>query len=200
MNTLIVIFEIIALILSLTAQGVENFMFYTQDSNYLAMAVSLLFCVYAVRELRGKGRCPAWIHILRYIAVSCLMLTFFVVLFILMPAMGENAFFMLYGGSMLYQHTLCPILAVVSFFALEMEHELPKTAIAKAMIPTLLYAVVAILLNLCRVIEGPYFFLMVYAQPWRLSVVLCMLVLGIAGFLALLVWKMHQFLYNRKVH
>lgn len=196
-NILIVIFEVIALILSVADQGVGNFMFYTQDSNYLAMIVSLLFCVYVVGELRGQGRCPVWIHTLRYIAVSCLMLTFFVVIFILMPAMGEHALSMLYRGSMLYQHTLCPILAVFSFFAFEIENKLPGTAIAKAMIPTLIYAVVTIILNLCRIIEGPYFFLLVYSQPWYMSVLWCVIVLGINGFLAFMVWRLHQFFYKR---
>ena len=37
-NILIIILEVIALILSLIEHGLENFLFYTQDSNYLAMA------------------------------------------------------------------------------------------------------------------------------------------------------------------
>lgn len=169
-NALIVVLEIIALVLSLAGQGMESFLFYTQDSNYLAMAASLLFCIYAVKELRGNGEMPAWIHSIRYIAVSCLMLTFSVVIFILMPMAGENALFMLYGNSMLYQHTLCPLLAVFSFFMLEVRTELPKAEIIKALIPTLAYALIAIILNICKVIEGPYPFLMVYAQPWYASV------------------------------
>lgn len=43
-NALLVLFEVIALILSLIDQGLENFLFYTQDSNYLAMAASLQKC------------------------------------------------------------------------------------------------------------------------------------------------------------
>lgn len=131
-NALIVIFEVIALVLSLLEQGLRSFLFYTQDSNYLAMVVSLLFWVYAVKELRGKGEMLNWLHSMRYIAVSCLMVTFFV----LMPMMGENAFFMLYGGSMLYQHTICPLLALFSFFVFEMKDHLPKDDIIKALIPT----------------------------------------------------------------
>lgn len=66
-NIFIVIFEAIALALSVINQGVGNFIFYTQDSNYLAMIVSLLFCVYAVRELQGKGRSPVWIHTAKFL-------------------------------------------------------------------------------------------------------------------------------------
>ena len=193
-NALIVILEVIALILSLTDQGLESFLFYTQDSNYLAMAISLVFCVYAWKELHRKGEIPNWIHSVRYVSVSCLMLTFFVVLFVLMPMMGENAFFMLYGGSMLYQHTLCPVLAVFSFFVFERKKRLQKADLIKALTPTLVYAIVAIALNICGMIEGPYFFLMVYTQPWYMSVIWCAVVLGIAGVLAFVVWKLHNFL------
>ena len=54
-NALIVIFELIALGLSLADQGLESFQFYTQDSNYLAMTASLCFCLYGVKQLRGKS-------------------------------------------------------------------------------------------------------------------------------------------------
>ena len=191
-NALIVLFELIALVLSLIDQGLESFQFYTQDSNYLAMAASLCFCLYGVKHLRGEGDMPQWVRTFRYVTVSCLMVTFFVVILVLMPMMGENALSMLYGGSMLYQHTLCPILAAVSFFAFECKAQLPKAEILKALIPTLVYALAAIILNLCHVIEGPYPFLMVYAQPWYASVMWCIVILGIAGLLASGVLALHN--------
>lgn len=196
-NALIVILEVIALVLSVVEQGLGSFLFYTRDSNYLTMAVSLLFCVYAEKELRGKGKMPKWLSSMRYIAVSCRMITFFVVVFVLMPMMGENALFMLYGGSMLYQHTLCPILAFLSFFAFEVRDKLSKADIIKALIPTLAYAFITITLNICKVIEGPYPFLMVYSQPWYASVLWCIVILGIAGLLAVAVWGLHNFIWKR---
>lgn len=196
-NALIVILEGISLVLSIVGQGLESFLFYTQDSNYLTMAISLLFCVYAAKELRGKGRLPRWLHTMRYISVSCLMLTFFVVIFVLMPAMGENALSMLLEGSMLYQHTLCPVLSLLSFLAFEIEDKLPKADMLKALVPTLVYALIAITLNIGRVIVGPYPFLMVYAQPWYASVLWCIILPGIAGLLAFIVWKAHNIIWKR---
>lgn len=191
-NAAIVILELVALALSLLEHGLGNFTFYTQDSNYLAATISLIYCVYAVKCLRGSGEMPQWVGVLRYISVSCLMVTLFVVLLVLMPMSGENALFMLYGGSMLYQHTICPILAAVSFFVLEGYGPLPKRAIVKALIPTLAYALAAVVLNVLRMIEGPYPFLMVYAQPWYMSVLWCVVILGIAGILAFGVLILHN--------
>ena len=198
-NILIIILEVIALILSLIEHGLENFLFYTQDSNYLAMAASAFFCVYAMKELRGKSEMPKWVHSLRYISVSCLMVTFFVVVFVLMPMAGENSLFLLYGGSMLYQHTLCPLLASLSFFVFEVENKLQKNEVIKALIPTLIYALITIILNICKVIEGPYIFLMVYSQPWYMSVIWCIVILGIAGALAFAVRSLHNLIYKRKI-
>lgn len=197
-NAAIVVLELVALALSLMEHGLGNFAFYTQDSNYLAAAASLLYCVYAVKSLRGSDEMPQWVGTLRYISVSCLMVTLFVVLLVLMPMSGENALFMLYGGSMLYQHTICPILAAVSFFALEGWEPFPKRAIVKALIPTLAYALVAVILNVLRVIEGPYPFLMVYAQPWYMSVLWCVVILGIAAILALGVRSLYNFITKSK--
>ena len=84
-----------------------------------------------------------------------------------------------------------------SFLALEIEDKPPNTDVVKALIPTLVYALIAITLNLCRVIEGPYPFLMVYAQPWYASVLWCIIILGIAGFLAFVVWKVHNVIWKR---
>lgn len=198
-NAAIVVLELVALVLSLMEHGLGNFAFYTQDSNHLAAAASLLYCVYAVRKLRGRAEIPQWIHSFRYISVSCLMVTLFVVLLVLMPMSGEDALFMLYGSSMLYQHTICPILAAVSFFVFEGYEPLPRREVFKALIPTLAYALAAIVLNVLRVIEGPYPFLMVYAQPWYLSILWCVVILGIAGILAFGVLGLHNFLQKRKV-
>ena len=196
-NALIVALEMVALALSLVNQGIYNFVFYTQDSNYFAMAVSVIFCVYSVRELKGKGKMPDWVHTLRYVSVSCLMVTFFVVLFVLMPMMEENPAAMLYQGSMLYQHTLCPILAVLSFFAFEGRKPLPRGAVGRALIPTLVYAAAAITLNLCRVIAGPYPFLLVYAQPWYMSVAWCVIIFAIAGILAYVIARIYNVIWKR---
>lgn len=192
-NLLIVVLEFVALILSCMEHGVENFHFYTQGSNYLTMAASLLYCIYAIREISRGEELPRWLHSFRYISICCLLVTFFVVLIILMPMSGENALYMLYGGSMLYQHTLCPILAVFSFFAFEGKRMLPKTEVVKAMIPTFLYAFIMILLNTFQVLEGPYFFLMVYRQPWYISAMWCLVILCIAGFLAFVTLKLYNF-------
>ena len=57
---------------------------------------------------------------------------------------------------------------------------------ALAMVPTLLYGVVAIILNVLRVWHGPYPFLYVYEQPVWLTAVWVVVILGAAFLIALL--------------
>ena len=72
---------------------------------------------------------------------------------------------------------------------LEGSAELDKKENLKALIPTLIYAVIAIALNLARVIYGPYVFLKVYEQGVLMTfvwiVLISALVYGIAFLLKL---------------
>ena len=67
-NAGIVALELVALLMSTLENGWAQFQYYTQDSNYFALAVSILFLVVACR----KKTLPAWLTTLRYIA-TCLL-------------------------------------------------------------------------------------------------------------------------------
>ena len=69
---------------------------------------------------------------------------------------------LLFKGSMLYHHTLCPILAILSFAFVEKYDNLNAV---KGLYFTLIYAAVMIALNVLKIVEGPYPFLLIYKQP-----------------------------------
>jgi hypothetical protein len=85
---------------------------------------------------------------------------------------------------MLFTHTLCPLLALASFALLEHDRVSSKD-IPAAMIFTLAYATIMIILNIAKVVVGPYPFLMVYNQPIWASILWCV---GILGGAAVLTW------------
>ena len=78
---------------------------------------------------------------------------------------------------MLYTHTLCPLIA---FFAFEIfaPKKFGWRDVWMATGLTLVYGVVIVVLNILRVIEGPYPFLMVYKQPVVMSVVWIAVIVG----------------------
>lgn len=171
-NVAIVIMEVIAILLSFNKNNLSLFMFYTEDSNLFAMFASALVSIATIIAIKKKSNIPKYIQIIKYMATCCLALTFVVVIFILAPMLGKNGFkIMLLENSMLYHHLICPILVIISFVFLESTPEIDHKYTYLAMAPTIIYAIVAALLNIFKVIEGPYPFLKVYNQPIYMSIV-----------------------------
>src|SRR5574344_1249221 len=117
-NSIIIALEIAGLMLSIIDWGFAMFQFYTQDSNYLALVVCIIYEVFAIKKLVNKSsEIPHWVNVLQYLALCALMLTFLVVICVLIPMSGIKSLVpMLFSGSMLFHHLLCPILMAVSFF------------------------------------------------------------------------------------
>ena len=80
------------------------------------VAVCQLWCIFTGGEL------PRWLKRLKFMAASCLLLTFLTVVFVLAPMNGEGGLYMLLcTSSMLYHHLLNPMAALLSYLLLERE-------------------------------------------------------------------------------
>ena len=197
LNTAIFILECIGGYLYFIRSGWNFVQFYTEDSNTLALITCLIIAVYEYQMLKGKGTgLPGWVKEMKYISTVCLTLTFLVVIFILIPMQGgiSSAYFFLLNGSMLYHHLICPILAFVSFLWFDPLDQLTKKDTLIVLIPTLIYALVLILLNLLQAVDGPYPFLKVYQQPFYMSCIWVIVILGAAYGIAVMLAKLlnHQ--------
>ena len=111
MNLLIVILEIIGFILVFNEMGLTSLEYYTEDSNLLLLISSLMFSIF----LLTNKELPSWFKSLRYVAIVSTTLTLIIVLTVLSWTTDFGLYHLLFGGSMLYHHTLCPILAIISF-------------------------------------------------------------------------------------
>lgn len=191
-NFIIVLLEIIGAILSIKRHGVRAFQYYTEDSNYFALIISFIFVLCGIISLTTNKSLGGVIHILRFISTTCLTVTLIVVLLVLIPMFPEDSVFMLFGNSNLYQHTLCPILSVLSFVFLENEIRLSKRSIFISLIPTIVYGVICISLNICRVMEGPYPFFYVYEFPWYFSTIFLLSIFGGAILISFILYSLHN--------
>ena len=174
LNASVVVLSIIGFVLT-THEGIQIFEYYTQNSNLLACISSLLFIIFVIAK-KEINNIPFFVMALRYISTCCLELTFIVVVAILAPTMSNNYFegliYLLTNGSMLFHHLLCPIISLISFIFFEGDRRLnKKKTIWLALIPTLIYGFIMMLLNVLKVVEGPYPFLMVYNQKWYMSII-----------------------------
>ena len=161
LNLANVVFQIYALVIVFLAKGFTTLQYYTIDSNIFACVSS----IFLVAALLIKRKTPKCVHRLRFYATSCITVTFVVVLVILIPLAGFRRLpELLFQGPNLWQHTVCPLLSIISFIFFEKEVKLEKDQSLYALVPTLIYGIVTLILNFLRTITGPYVFLLVYEQ------------------------------------
>ena len=190
-NLAIVGMELRAIPLSWDGVHAQMFLFYTELSNLFAMGVCFVTALCQLRALLTGGEMPAWVRTLKYTVTCCLMLTFLTVVFVLAPMYGPDGHYvMLLTSSMLYNHFLNPVTALLSFVLLERAPALPRRAVGRAMIPTLVYGGIMLAANVAKVYKGPYPFLYVYEQPLWTSCMWVMVILGGALLIAWAVWKL----------
>ena len=131
----------------------------------------------------------------RVLAAGLLSVTFIVVLAVLSPMRGDGIngwLYMLFNKDFTFLHTLCPILTILSFVLFEKEPHLNTKSAFTATIPTLVYAILLIILNIVGAVDGPYPFLRVMNQPLYMSFVWFIVIVGGAFFLALLLQKLNS--------
>ena len=179
LNILIIILEIVGLVISTKSGGRLLIEYYTEDSNILLLIAASIYTLY----LLNKKKIPRWLSILKHMAVLGVAITFLVVVFILAPMYNFNYGWMLFGGAMAYHHTLCPILAIISYIFFE-NNKIKKKDIPYTMIFTFAYTIILIICNILHIIEGPYPFLLIYKQPVYMSILWILIIDGGAYLLS----------------
>ena len=186
-NCLFIAFEIAGFVFAFGDLGFETLKFYTQLSNLFAFLVVSVYVVFEFRQLKNGLQIPKFIKTLKYVATCVLTMTFLIVLFVLAPFSGYSLGFLLFVSSMLFHHTLCPIIAIITFLFFENYDRFTRKENFYGLLPTIIYALVFLPLNILKLTVGPYFFLEVYSQPLYMSVVWGIVCLGTAY---LIVWTL----------
>ena len=181
-NSLIIILEIIGFVLVINQIGAESLEYYTEDSNFLLLLSSILFLVY----LSLNKEFPSWLKSFRFVAVVSTTLTLIIVLTVLSWTTEMGLYYLLFGDSMLYHHTLCPILAIISFICIEKYEDLN---VLHGLAFTFIYGIIMIPLNILKIVQGPYPFLMVYNQPLLQTIFWIAIIFAITYAIALILKK-----------
>lgn len=151
-----------------------NFVFYTELSNLLAGIVCGICAFAELRELRGGpgvGRTLRW---LKFAACCCLLMTLFVVTFILTPMLEfagyPGIYLMFASGAKPITHLGAPLVVTASYVAFEADRTMTLRQSLVGFVPTLVYAAVAYPCNILRIWDGPYPFFQVWNMPVWTSV------------------------------
>ncbi|MCR5244460.1 MAG: hypothetical protein K6C37_06950 [Bacteroidales bacterium] len=178
LNILIIIGELIALPDAFIHSGWSMLKYYTYLSNIVLCIVSILYVLYSAKS-------PLWLKRLRLLATAGVAMTLTVVLAVLAPSEENGYFTYCIQGDGLWVHTVCPLLSIISFVFFEPSAGLKYKDCLLPLGATLLYGIVTIILNVLRIIYGPYFFLHIYEQTILASalwvVALMTLVYGLAA-------------------
>ena len=200
LNVMLVICGFIGLIISCINLKASMFEYYTQDSNIFCLISALIYVIASIRAQKAGKELPKWVAKVRYLATCTVTVTFLVVIFVLAP-MFENILYgyylMFFNGANFFYHVTCPLLSIVSYVFWEHEDSNEARDPLIALIPTAVYAAVTIVLNILRLIEGPYPFLMVHQQTPLASVAWCATILLIAWLIAVVIRGMHNRNYAR---
>lgn len=176
--------------------GLAVFLFYTFDSNILIMGSSFLYAWYLALILRGKRKSmPRAVLLCKYFATCLITVTFLVVLFVLAPmyrTYPEGLYQMFLRQFLIFHHLLSPLFALITF--LFFDEKLPKNARLPltALLPTVIYAVAMVILNIAKVMYGPYPFLYVYAQPVYVSILWFFVIMAFAYLIAFVLYAMQR--------
>ena len=193
-NILIIILELFAFLVCYKESGFACFKYYTQDSNLFLMFTSLL---YVISLLICDKKIPHFVSLLKYAATTSVVITFLTVVTILAPVMGGYKA-MLLDGTMLIHHLICPIFGFVTFVFFE-KHNLNglKDALI-SMIFTCLYGVVAVTLNILKIMDRTYPFLKVYDQTILISIFWLILMMGSSYLITVLIGNLNHAYNNKK--
>ena len=193
-NLLIASMELGALLLCFIFEWPSTFKYYTTISNGLAGISCFLLALYQIINYKTSKEIPYFVIIFKYISACMLSVTFLVVLFVLIPASGDinEMIRLLFSPKLLFHHTLCPILCIISFVFFENEYKIEKKSIFYSLIPTFLYAIIFIFLNAFNIVSGPYFFLKVNNQPIYMSIIWFVAIMSGAYGISTLLWFLNK--------
>lgn len=193
LNILIIIFEIIGFVLAIKNMGYGFIKYYTQDSNLIVLVSAIIYLVYMVTN----KEIPSFVRWFKFTGVVSITVTFLVVIMVLSWTMEGGISRMLFSDSMLFHHTICPILAIISFVFFEKYDFKKYKDVIRTVYFTLIYAFILIILNVLRIVSGPYPFLMVYNQPLLVSILWGVLIIG-GTFIIAFILKRANMKFNKK--
>ena len=182
MKKKIIVFNLLFLICELVGLGIimlggnkSLFEYYTVDSNLFALIMTVVYLYFVCANKKINKA----IYLLRLMSLVSLMITFLVVLFILTFMVSFKFLFWGYYGTNLILHIICPLLLLYIYFKFDEKVKVNKYELIYNMIPTLIYAIILIILNIKGIVDGPYAFLRFNFQPLYQSVLWFILIVGV---------------------
>ncbi len=173
LNLTIIISGICGLYFSIFGSGFMNsdtFLYYTVQSNILAMITAAVALIFEIRRIEGHA-IPAPVHFLRYISAIAIALTYLVFSVMLTPVMvrAGNIAYLTSAGNLLV-HKVVPICAMLDWFLFGSARKFKRRCAVCGMIPAILYVCFVFICVASGITFSgnivPYFFLDFKTYGW----------------------------------
>lgn len=200
LNLMVAVFQTIAMSWTAPERGFGMFIYFTELSNFFAQIACICSAAALIRFFAFGLSVPGWVKTLKYVAACSLALTFWTVVFVLGPMSGgtlQAYAHLLFYKHMLFTHTINPIIVMLSFLLLDDFHNEKISVSFLGIIPTVLYAIVAIIMNALGKWDGPYPFLKVLDQPVWASLLWTIALLGLSYLLSFGLWKLKKIIVKK---
>lgn len=174
-NVIVFAVEVWAIAFGIGRHGLlDNFVYYTECSNLFGGIACAICAIAELRELRGGPHLGRAIRWLKYAASCCLLMTLFVVAFVLTPmleSVGQpGPYLMFVDGAKPVTHLGAPLAVTISYIVFEADRAMTLKQSLVGFAPTLAYAAVAYPCNILLIWDGPYPFFQVWNIPVWMSV------------------------------
>ncbi len=121
--------------------GAQIFRYFTVLSSLLIHTCAILCIPFEVEGLlKHNYHLPRWIVDLLYVGVTCTTVTFLTCSFVVAPTQGVYG--ILFSKDSIFLHFLCPILSLVLFLVINVDHKIRKSRVIVAATPALVYMVI----------------------------------------------------------
>lgn len=119
--------------------GVNDFQFFTVDSNILLGIASIVFIVYEILVIKNKEQdIPRWVRLFKYVATVATSLTMIIVVLFLGPV-APTGYFSLFVNGNLFFHFLCPLLGMITLLCFENSKAYKFKELFLGLLPTVIY-------------------------------------------------------------
>lgn len=121
--------------------GAHNFRYFTVLANSFMNVCAVLCIPFEIEGLRKHNyHLPRWIVDCLYFGVVNMAITFFGCLLVIAPINGYVETFFING--LVYSHLICPILSLLLFLFINIDHKIKPNRIIIAILPITIYAIV----------------------------------------------------------
>ena len=180
-HILIIILEIIGFIRAINHDGRIAIEFYTDLSNLMALITSVLYLIFYKKDNKI-------INNLYFITTTMLTITMLVIIFVLGPMYNFDYKWLILQGSHLIMHLICPLLFVFVYLF----HKKRNDNKYLPVMVTIIYGITLIILNLLKVVDGPYPFLKVYNQSILISILWGIILISVSYIISILLIKLNK--------